>query len=325
MSRPVIPVTLFGMILGLGGLGNGWRTAARIWDVPAGIGDALSMVAAAVWALLLLLYAGKWVWAREAAMAEARHPIQAFFVALVPISTMIASVALAPYLPLVAQGMAVAGVAGQVAFSAFGVGTAWQGGRAPETTTPVLYLPTVGGCFVSAMALGTFGRPDWGLLFFGAGLISWIVLEGVMIQRLLTQPALPLALRATLGIHLAPPAVACMSYLSVTAGLPDRLAQMLFGYALLQSAIMTRLLPWLREQPFGAGYWAYTFGISALPLAALRFIERGDTGPVATLALPLFAAANLIIGAILLGTVVLLLKGKLIPGGPVPAAEPLKS
>ena len=71
--------------------------------------------------------------------------------------------------------------------------------------------------------------------------------------------------------------------------------------------------PWLREQPFVAGYWVYTFAVSALPLAALRFIERGYAGPVASMALPLFVAANLIIGTILLGTIVLLLKGKLLP------------
>ena len=50
-----------------------------------------------------------------------------------------------------------------------------------------------------------------------------------------------------------------------------------------------------------------------MPLAALRFIEKGYAGPVAGMALPLFAAANLIIGTILLGTIMLLLKGKLLP------------
>ena len=50
-----------------------------------------------------------------------------------------------------------------------------------------------------------------------------------------------------------------------------------------------------------------------MPLAALRFIEKGYAGPVASMALPLFVAANLIIGSILLGTIVLLVKGKLLP------------
>ena len=174
-------------------------------------------------------------------------------------------------------------------------------------------MPTVGGGFVSAIALSTFGYPDWGILFFGGGFISWIVLESLIIHRLMILPELAPAFRSTLGIHLAPPAVGCVAYLSVTGGPPDIMAQMLFGYALFQAAIMIRLIPWLREQPFNAGYWAYTFAVSALPLAALRFIEKGYVGPVASMALPLFVAANLIIGSILLGTIVLLLKGKLLP------------
>ena len=33
-SLPLIPVPYFGMVLGLGGLGNGWRVAARVWGAP---------------------------------------------------------------------------------------------------------------------------------------------------------------------------------------------------------------------------------------------------------------------------------------------------
>ena len=89
--------------------------------------------------------------------------------------------------------------------------------------------------------------PDWGILFFGGGFISWIVLESLIIHRLMMLPELAPALRTTLGIHLAPPAVGCVAYLSVTGGPPDMIAQMLFGYALFQAAIMIRLIPWLRE------------------------------------------------------------------------------
>jgi tellurite resistance protein len=48
-------------------------------------------------------------------------------------------------------------------------------------------------------------------------------------------------------------------------------------------------------------------------------LERGDTGPAAVLAMPLFVAANLIILLLTLGTLRLLLQGKLVPK-PVSAA-----
>jgi len=311
-SAPIIPATFFGMVLGLGGLGTGWRAAARVWDAPALIGEALSLAAALIWLIWLVLYVLKWATLREEALAEFQHPVQAFFVALVPVGTLIASLAITPYLPILAWTTFVLGLASQIAFSAWTVGELWQGGRHTDATTPTLYMPTVGGCFVSAIACGSFGYSDAGLLFFGAGFLSLVVLESIVLHRLMTH-VLPVGLRATMGLHLATPAVGSVAYFAVTDGPPDRFVQMLFGYALLQALVMVRLVPWLRQQPFSPAAWAYTFGVSALPLAALRFVERGQTGPIATLAIPLFVGANLIIGWIALRTIRLALMGKLLP------------
>lgn len=308
-----VPVALFGMVLGLGGLSNGWRAAAKLWGWYSVPGEALASLAVAVWGGLLLLYAAKWVRRPDAALAELRHPIQSSFVALVPISTSIVSLAIAPVSPGLSRFLMMVGVAGQAAFAVHAIAGLSTGGRDPEATTPALYVPIVGGFLVSAIAASAAGHPGWGVLFFGAGFVSWLTLESIVLQRLLARPALPVALRSTMGLHFTPPAVACVAYLSVTNGPPDVAAQALFGYALLHAAVGLRLLPWLREQVFGPGYWAYTFGISALPLAALRLTERGQTGPAASLALPLLLAATVAIGAIAAATIRSLIQGQLIP------------
>ena len=62
-------------------------------------------------------------------------------------------------------------------------------------TAPTLYLPTVAGNFTSAAALGGLGHPDWGWLFLGAGIFSWLALESLIIQRLWHPKALPIAQR----------------------------------------------------------------------------------------------------------------------------------
>lgn len=317
---PPVPATYLGMVLGVGGLANGWRTASRIWGAPAVIGEGLALIAFAIWALWLGLYGLRWLnpASRRTVSAELLHPALGFFFALVPVATLIASLAIQPHLPALGYAMFLAGILGQIAFSAWGVGGLWQGGREAEATTPVLYMPTVGGGFVAAIGCGAFGEPEAGLLFLGVGLFSLVVMESIVVHRLMTH-TLPVALRATLGIHLAPAAVGCVAMLAVTEGPPDRLAQMLFGYALLQGLVMLRLVPWLREQTFSPAAWAYTFGVSALPLAALRFVERGQTGPIAALAAPLFVAANLIIGWIALRTLRLALRGELLPRALPPA------
>jgi tellurite resistance protein len=101
--------------------------------------------------------------------------------------------------------------------------------------------------------------------------------------------------------------------LGITNGQPDTFAQILLGYGLLQALILLRLIPWLFQQPFAASYWAFTFGVAALALSALSFVERGMTGAIEGLAVMLFIGANMAIGLIALGTFRLLLRGKLIP------------
>jgi tellurite resistance protein len=203
-------------------------------------------------------------------------------------------------------------------------GRSANSGRADETRKPPLRPST---CPPSAAASSAPSRaapsnirrsaqyPEIGLLFFGAGFLSLVVLESVVLHRLLTH-ALPVGLRATTGLHLATPAVGCVAYLAVTDGPPDRFVQMLFGYALLQALVILHLVPWLREQTFSPAAWAYTFGVSALPLAALRFVERGQAGPMDGLALPLFISANLIIGWIAVRTVALAFTGQLVGSRP---------
>ena len=287
--------TMFGMVLGIGGLGAGWRSAAHVWGAPAFVGETLALMAAGIWVIWFALYALKWIQAPQAAIAELQHPIQSFFVVIIPMTTMIVAWSIERYVPHVAYVLFVIGIISQIAFTVWAVGGLWMGGRDPETTTPVLYMPTVGGSFVSAIACGLFGYPELGLLFFGVGFFSIIIMESVILHRLFAK-GMPVVLRTTMGIHLAPPAVGSVAYLTVTDGPPDHLAYMLFGYALFQALVMLRLIPWLREQPFSLSIWAYSFGVSALPLAALRFIEHGNTGFVAKAALPIFVISNLIIG-----------------------------
>src|SRR4051794_16764576 len=84
---PDAPAALFGMVLGLGGLASDWRAAARLWGWSGVPGEALALLAATVWAVLLALYVGKWVWLPRAALAEPRPPIQSSLVALAPVAT----------------------------------------------------------------------------------------------------------------------------------------------------------------------------------------------------------------------------------------------
>ncbi len=313
MALPRIPAAFFGIVLGVAGLGNSWRAATALWSVPAEIGEAISLLAVAIWLVLIVLYAGKWIVAPNDAMAELEHPVQCCFIGLIGVATMLAGLGILPYSHIAAGVLAAAGAAFALLFLMWRTGLLWRGGRDPVTNTPVLYLPAVAGSFVIAIAAGALGYPDWGQLAFGAGFFSWLAMESVLLHRMLTAPTLAEPLRPTLGIQLAPPAVGSVAYLSVTTGTPDMFVHAMFGYAILQVLIIGRQLPWIMRQPFAGSYWAFTFGLTALSTAALRMTARGDIGAIGELAPIIFVLVNIALAMIAVGTLWLLVRGKLLP------------
>jgi len=151
-----VPASFFGIILCLVGLGNCWQTAAHVWRLPGWVGETIMLIAVFAWALLLLAYLGKWIWARPLALAEFQHPIQCCFIGLVPVSTVLIALAVAPYSHGAGQALFTTGAAGQLIFQLifgihrtgtfqliFGIhrsGTLWIGGREPANTTAMAHL-----------------------------------------------------------------------------------------------------------------------------------------------------------------------------------------
>jgi len=312
------PASFFGMNLGLTALCFSWRLAEGLWPLPKWISEAILIVDAVIWAVLILLFLGKAIWARIQLVNEFYHPIQCCFIGLIPTSTMLLASASKPYTDL-AIYLFWLGLAGQIIFGVYRTGTMWMGDRDQKDTTPVAYLPTVAGGFVAAAASNNFGYHELGQFIFGVGLFTGLAYESVILRRLMETPSLAVALRPTLGIFFAPPVVGCAAYLSLTSGPPDIVAKAMLGYGIFQGLVLLRLLPWLKEQSFAPSYWAYTFATGALTICMLEFVKRGASGAFEWITVAVFVAENVIIGGIFVGTLVLALTGKLLP--PAPASK----
>lgn len=312
MTRAPLPASFFGMVLGLSGLGQAWRIASKLWGVPTQIGEAVLLVAALVWLALLLSYLTQAVRHPAVVRNEFKHPVQGSTPALLAVSTLLIVLAVLPYSRTVAWILTAAGISWHLAFSLWHTGALWQGGRDAMDTAPTLYLPTVAGNFTSAAALGALGHADWGWLFLGAGLFSWLALESLIIQRLWQPKAMPAPQRPLLGIQFAPPVVCAMAWMILAPDSADHWLLMLWGYGLFQLMLGIRLGAWLGEQPFAPSYWAYTFGIAAATVSGLKLALAGV--PAAqVLAIPLFIGANLFIGYLALRTAHLFFTRRLLP------------
>lgn len=313
MAIRSVPASFFGMVLGLVGLGADWRWASHLWNMPPIIGEAIMAAGFVVWALLIASYLLKWVTDRREAVAEAIHPVQCCFIGLAPASTALMGLVLAPYSHAWAMGFLWVGAVAHVLFSVWRLGGMLQGDREMTTVTPVIYLPSVAGNFIVAIVAGALGHPSYGILFLGAGGFAWLALESVIVNRMFHAVPLPAPLRPTLGIQLAPPVVAVTAWLAIDPGMPGPFVQAMWGYGLFQLLVLIRLLPWITKQPFAPSYWAFSFGLTAISAGALQMVSRGVTGALAVIAPMIFALTNIAMVLIVVGTVVRIAQGNLLP------------
>ena len=86
MNKAPLPASFFGMVLGLSGLGQAWRLATDMWSLPAAIGEAVLLVACAVWATLLVRYLWQALRHTDTVRNEFMHPVQGSTPALLAVA-----------------------------------------------------------------------------------------------------------------------------------------------------------------------------------------------------------------------------------------------
>lgn len=275
-----LPITLFSTVMGLGGLALAWRRAAQIWSLPDWPWQVLFWVAVAVFVLLTVLYAAKWVRHAGATRAELRHPVRMTFAPTLTISLLILATAGQDLVPALARVAWWVGALGQIALT-LAVVTAWFG-RADIThnvVTPAWLIPVVGN-IITPLAAARLGSVDLAWFAFGVGVIFWIGLFPLLLQRvLLHEQPLPGKLLPTLAIFIAPPAVGLLSWQSLTGQVDDPVGRVLYAGALAFTAFLFAQAAHLHSIPFALPYWAYSFPLAAASAAAITMAgARGGLG-----------------------------------------------
>lgn len=294
-----LPVSLFASVMGIGGLSLAWRRAAATHLAPAWIGQALFWVALVVFIPLIALYAAKWAVRPAAALAEARHPIKMPFLSTITIAVLVLATAGSELMPAAAQVMWWIGAIGQLGLTV-GIVSAWlsRSEIASPMVTPAWFIPVVGN-IVTALAARTIGSLEFAWLAFGVGLTFWGGLLPLVLQRLLLAGApLPLKLTPTLAITIAPPAVALLSWQSLTGQDDSPAARVLFGAMLAFLVLLLAQGRLLRTVPFGMPYWAYTFPLAAAAAASVAVAAARPHAAYTVLVWALLVLSSIVVTAV---------------------------
>lgn len=305
---------LFAIPVGLLGLAGAWQRLVPL-GVTAGNPVSLWLVGLALTVLLLLacLWLAKLLFYPAIVRAEWQHPVQGSLFSLLPVAILLAIAVLAPAFGGLAElwlGLTLAALVMQ-AVAAWQVVEKLSTGRIPDAmVTPALYLPTVAGGLVGALALNAQGLAGWAALLVGMGLGAWGLLEIRILNRLFAGP-LPAPLRPLIGLEMAPAAVGGMVAASLWPALPAELLMIFLGVASGPTlAILTRWRYW-SDVPFATGFWSFSFPVAAMASVAVEGVRRGDW-PVAV-AVAAVSIASLVIAYLAWRTLLLLARGRLLP------------
>jgi tellurite resistance protein len=295
------------MPLGLAGLATAWHAAGAKLGTPSAVPGGIDILAAAVLLILAWFYAAK---GPRQVLADLRDPIQAPFVAVPAITAMMLGAALASVSFAAGRTLVVIFLAVTVIIGG-GLTGQWIAAESDQPPVhPGYYLPTVAGGLVGAITLAQVHLHTLAEASFGLGVVSWVLLGSVVLNRLITAKRLPAALQPVTAIELAPPALAGVAWFALAGRGTDVVAYAIGGYLVLMALVQIRLIPVYRKLRFSPGFWSFTFSCAIAVTCALEWITRTNPPGATGYAIAAITAITVFIAAIAARTVRAVARGQ---------------
>jgi tellurite resistance protein len=154
------------------------------------------------------------------------------------------------------------------------------------------------------------GYAEISWFFFAFGMIFWMVLLTIVMNRLFFHHPMPEHMIPTLCILIAPPAVGFLAYVKLTGSI-DAFAHIIYYVALTFTIIVAMQIGAFRRIPFALSWWAYSFPLTAITIASIVMAEHGNIAALETLALTLYVVAAFVIAGLAARTLVGVARGEI--------------
>ncbi len=295
------PVTFFAVVMGMGGLTLALHAAEGAFGLSGVLSGLSLLVTLGLFAVIALAYAAKALRYPQAVAADWHHPVKLAFFPAISISLLLLATAALPHAAGAARALWLVGAVLQ-AILTVAVVSGWIGARAFQHghLSPAWFIPAVGNVIVPVAGV-QLGYLEASWYFMSVGLIFWIVLLTLVINRLVFHDPLPGRLQPTLVILIAPPAVAFVAWVQLT-GEVGAFGRILLNGAYFFTLIVAVQMPRIVRLPFVMSFWALSFPVAAVTIAS--FVHAGATGSEAhrLLGTALLIGLGVIIAALTLRT-----------------------
>lgn len=271
------PVTFFASVMGIAGLSLALHAAENAFGWSSVASDAAFSVAGVLFVVVALGYALKAVRYPRAVAAEWHHPVRLSFFPAISISLLLLATCSLARNETMAHLLWVVGMVLQGGLT-IAVITGWIGARSflAGHLNPAWFIPAVGNVIVPVAGV-PLGYVELSWYFMSVGLIFWIVLMTLVINRLIFHDPLPGRLQPTLVILIAPPAVAFVAWFRLV-GEVDAVARLLLNGAYLFTLVVAVQLPRIVKLPFAMSFWALSFPFAAVTIASFLYAQSIGSG-----------------------------------------------
>ena len=304
-DHPVLehyPVTLFTVVMGMAGLTLALRAGEQSLGLTNFASGAAYLLTLALFVVIASGYVAKAIRVPHAVRAEWSHPVKLAFFPAISIGLLLLATATLPISPMAAHVMWLTGAVGQGLLT-LAVISGWIGSRSflHGHLSPAWFIPAVGNVIVpiAGVPLG-YIEPSW--FFLSVGLVFWMVLLTLVMNRLVFHDPLPERLQPTLVILIAPPAVGFLAWVTVTGGV-DHFARILLNSAYFFALIVAVQLPRILRLPFAMSFWALSFPLAALTIASLHYSSAIQSQGHRIIGLALLVILIVTLAALLMRTV----------------------
>jgi tellurite resistance protein len=312
---------LFGISFGIAGVAEAWAAVGALFAAPGAVADTIWMIAAVVWVITILAYL-RYTGVGQRLRADLIDPVFAPFLAVAGIVPMLLGAALAAHARTAGVTIFAIALIATIGFGGWLIGQWIVSEMTLQQWHPGYFLPTVAGGYLAATTSAELGYGSLAKLMFGYGTVSWLVLGSILLQRLFTQPRLPVPLLPTMAIEVAPPVVAGVAWFAINGGRIDGVALALAGYALLMTLVQLRLVPLYRSVPFGPSWWAFSFSYAAVFVDAIHWLSVEHTTHGQAWAYVLATIVSAAVLVLVLRTLLTLKESRFLPAAPTPAPTP---
>ncbi|MBN2239459.1 MAG: SLAC1 anion channel family protein [Dehalococcoidales bacterium] len=269
------PISFFSVVLGLSGFTIAFQKAEEFLDFPLSIGIWLLWLTIVIFGLITFFYILKIIFFRENVEEELEHPVKLNFFPAFSISLLLISVAFLSVNLSVSKWVWLAGSILHIIFT-IKVLTFWIQSEKLEVThnNPAWFIPVVGNIIVPIAGVAAFPREiSW--FFYSIGILFWIVLFTILINRIIFHKPIQSKLLPTFFILIAPPAVGFISYIKLAGALND-FARVLYNFALFLFLLLIFQLKYIHQARFYLSWWAYSFPMAALTIATTLMFHLTD-------------------------------------------------